>query len=137
MSQLYINPYINFDGQAREAMEFYHQALGGKLELSAFDPSGAPKPAGPGDKIMHSRLEADGAIIMGSDGMDSQPKREHGNLGIAFGGSESARLHKAFDALAQGGKVTKPLAKESWGDEFGMLTDKFGINWLVNISKET
>ncbi|HUD11532.1 MAG TPA: VOC family protein [Candidatus Saccharimonadia bacterium] len=135
MSQLYANPYINFNGRAREAMEFYHKALGGKLDMTTFNPSGAPKAAAPGDSIMHASLESDGAIIMGTDGMEGHPAPAGQNVAIALGGSEHERLTKAFNDLSEGGKVTMPLKQESWGDQFGMFTDKFDIQWMVNISK--
>ncbi len=135
MSQLFINPYINFRGQAREAMEFYQKVLGGKLDLLTFNADGAPKPAGPGDTIMHSRLESDGAIIMGTDGMKEYSPTVGDNFAIALGGSDVERLTKIFEQLGEGGKVKQGLKAESWGDQFGWLEDKFGINWMVNISQ--
>lgn len=135
MSQLFINPYINFGGRAREAFEFYQKALGGKLDLLAAGPAGPPKPAGPDDQIMHGRLESDGAIIMGTDGMKEYPAKVGENFAIALGGSDHERLANIFDQLSEGGKVKMPLKEESWGDTFGWLEDKFGINWMVNISK--
>ena len=136
MSQLFINPYLNFSGHAREAMEFYHKALGGQLDLQAFDPNGAPKPAEGDDAIMHSRLEADGAIIMATDGMPGQTAPVGENVSIALGGTDAPRLRKIFAELSEGGKVEMPLKVESWGDEYGQFTDKFGIQWMVNISKD-
>jgi PhnB protein len=135
MSQLFINPYINFGGKAREAMEFYQKVLGGKLDLLTFNPDGAPKPAGPGDTIMHSRLESDGAIIMGTDGMAEYPAKVGENFAIALGGTDREQLAKIFDQLGEGGNVKQGLKDESWGDTFGWLEDKFGINWMVNITK--
>lgn len=135
MSQLFINPYINFQGKAREAMEFYQKVLGGKLDLLTFSPGGPPKPADPGDGVMHARLESDGAIIMGTDGMKEYPPKPGDNFAIALGGSDHARLSKVFEQLGEGGKVKQGLKQESWGDTFGWLEDKFGINWMVNISK--
>lgn len=135
MGQLFINPYINFRGRAREAMEFYQKALGGKLDLLAFSADGPPKPAGPEDGIMHARLEADGAIIMGSDGMADYPPTVGDNFAIALGGSDRERLTNVFEQLSEGGKVKQGLKQESWGDTFGWFEDKFGINWMVNISK--
>ena len=136
MSQLFLSPYINFRDHAREAMEFYQKLLGGKLDLLAFNPSGPPKPAGPGDTIMHARLESDGAIIMGSDGMHEYPPTVGDNFAIALGGTDRERMTKIFNGLAEGGKVKQPLKEESWGDTFGWLEDKFGISWMVNISKD-
>jgi PhnB protein len=136
MSQLFINPYINFGGHAREAFEFYQKILDGKLDLLAFSADGAPKPAGPDDTIMHARLESDaGAIIMGTDGMAEYPAKVGENFAIALGGSDRERLTKIFEQLGEGGNVKQTLKEESWGDTFGWLEDKFHINWMVNISK--
>jgi PhnB protein len=135
MSQLFINPYINFQGRAQEAMKFYQKVLGGKLDLLTFSPDGPPREAGPGDTIMHSRLESDSAIIMGTDGMSDHPPTTGDNFAIALGGSDHERLSKIFEQLGEGGTVKQTLKTESWGDTFGWLEDKFGINWMVNISK--
>jgi PhnB protein len=135
VSQLFINPYINFQGHAREAFEFYHKIFGGKLDLLAFNPSGPPKPADPGDNIMHGRLESDSAIIMGADGMAEYPPTVGDNFAIALGGSDRERMTKIFEQLSEGGNVKQGLKEESWGDTFGWLEDKFHINWMVNISK--
>jgi PhnB protein len=135
VSKLFLNPYINFDGQCREAMEFYHKVIGGKLELSAFNEHGVPKPAGPNDRIMHSRLESDGFLLMATDGREDHPSKHGENVSLALGGTDRERLHKIFDGLSEGGRVDMPLKGESWGDEFGMFDDKFGISWMVNISK--
>ena len=134
MSQLSASPYINFQGQARQAMEFYHDALGGELQLLAFSPDGPPKEAGPGDAIMHSMLESDGVIIMGSDGMPAYPAVVGENVAIALSGSDRERLTEVFNKLSEGGQVKQPLKEESWGAMFGYFVDKFGINWMFNIS---
>ncbi|MDB5176228.1 MAG: hypothetical protein JWM81_1086 [Candidatus Saccharibacteria bacterium] len=135
MSNLAASPYINFQGRAREAMEFYQTALGGTLELSTFTEEGAPKEAGPDDAIMHSVLAVDGLIIMGSDGMPAYPPTVGDNIAIALSGSDHELLSKAFDLLSEGGTVKQALKTESWGDSFGYFVDKFGINWMVNINK--
>lgn len=134
MDKTTIDPYINFHGQAREAMEFYHGIFGGKLDLLAANPGGAPQPAGPNDTIMHARLAADAVTIMGSDGMPQYPPTVGDNVALALMGSDRERLTKAFDTLTEGGKVKQTLKTESWDDTFGWLEDKFGINWMVNIT---
>ena len=135
MSQLSASPYINFHGQAREAMEFYQQLFGGKLDLLAFDAAGAPKPAGPDDQIMHCVLESDGFSLMGTDGMSDSPVVGD-NFAVALGGSDLERLTKVFEGLSEGGTVKQPLQKASWGDTFGWVEDKYQINWMFNISDE-
>lgn len=134
MSTIAACPYINFQGRAREAMEFYQKALGGKLELFTANEQGPPKVAGPNDSIMHSMLQVEGLIIMGSDGMPDYPPSVGDNVAIALSGNDRDRLTKAFELLAEGGNVKQPLREESWGDAFGYFADKFGINWMVNIS---
>jgi PhnB protein len=134
MSRQYLGPYINFQGQAREAMEFYHKVLGGTLNLQSVNAQGAPKPAGPGDRIAHSRLDADGAVVIGSDGHPDYPAKVGENVAIAVGGTDKGRLTKIFNGLAEGGKIKMPPSDQSGG--VGWLTDKFGINWMVSIDKE-
>ncbi len=135
MSQQNLGPYINFQGRAREAMEFYHKVLGGKLDLQTVSTQGAAKPAGPGDRIMHSRLEADGVLIIGSDGHPDYPAKVGENMAIALSGRDKDRVTKIFNGLAAGGQLKGPLAKQPWGAEVGWLMDKFGINWMVSIDR--
>ncbi|SRR5712691_5931346 len=135
MSKQYVGPYVNFQGRAREAMEFYQKALGGKLDLQTANEQGARKPAGPGDRIAYARLEADGAVIIASDGHPTYPPTVGDNMAIALGGTDRARLTKAFDGLADGGKIKMPLTNQAWGSDDGYLVDKFGINWVVTIEK--
>ena len=139
MGQLAANPYINFQGHAREALEFYHAALGGEITLLAANPSGPPQPAGPEDSVMHGLISTDGLLIMGSDGHPDYPPTVGDNVAIALSGSsqDQDRLTEAFDTLSAGGMVKQPLKTESWGASFGYFVDKFGINWMFNISTST
>ena len=132
MSKIQSSPYVNFQGRAREAMEFYHKVLGGSLDLQTLNEQGVSKAAGPGDSI---RLEADGALIIASDGHPDYPAKVGDNMAIALGGTDKDRLTTIFNALAEGGRIQMPLAKRPWGADVGWLTDKFGINWTVNIDK--
>lgn len=133
MSNLAANPYINFQGRTREALEFYHEALGGEITLTAADPAGPPKIAGPNDPIMHGVVASDGLLIMGSDGHPDYPPTVGDNIAIALSGNDYDRLARVFDALSAGGTVKQALKAEAWGDAFGYFVDKFGINWMVNI----
>ena len=136
MSTLTVNPYINFAGKAHEAFEFYKQALGGELNLMTSNPSGPPKPSGPGDSVMHGTLTlSDGVVIMGTDGMADYPAKVGENFAIALSGNDREKLTSAFEKLGEGGNVKQALKDESWGDTFGWLEDKFSINWMVNITK--
>jgi len=130
-----LNPYINFNGNAKEAIEFYKNVFGGKLTMSTFKEGGAPVDASEGDKIMHAMLIADNGItLMASDTPKEWKYTPGTNVSIALGGDNEEELKSYWDKLAEGAKIEQPLAKAPWGDMFGMLTDKFGIRWLVNIS---
>jgi PhnB protein len=131
-----LNPYLGFDGNAREAMEFYKTVFGGELKLSTFGESGgAPEGVSP-DKIMHSVLNADNGItIMAADSATGMREFIVGtNMSLSLSGDNEEELTNYYNKLADGGKVESPLKKESWGDTFGMCIDKFGIFWMVNIT---
>jgi len=134
MSSIAANPYVNFQGRAREALEQYYNALGGTLTLLTMSEDGSLKKAESGDSIMHGALTSDGLLIMGSDGHPDYPVTSGDNIAIALSGDDHERLSAAFDALSAGGLVKQPLKQESWGDAHGYFTDTFGINWMVNIS---
>jgi len=130
-----LNPYISFDGNTREAMEFYKQVLGGELALSTFGEFGAPDQPG-ADKIMHAQLESpSGFTLMASDTPPGMEYKPGDNISISLSGDDSGELHGYWDNLASGGTVTMPLEKQMWGDEFGMVRDRFGITWMVNIGQ--
>lgn len=135
MSKIQLIPYVNFQGRAREALEFYREVLGGTLELYTIDEKGTAKPSGPDERISHGRLDADGAVIFASDGHPSYPPSVGDNMAIALAGRDKGRLTRAFSELAEGGRVKMPLKEQAWGSEVGWLTDKFGINWMVSIDK--
>ncbi|MBB5873167.1 PhnB protein [Allocatelliglobosispora scoriae] len=129
-----LNPYISFSDNARQAMEFYQGVLGGTLVVNTFGDFGSPDPA-VADKIMHAMLETDaGFALMASDtppGMDYNPGT---NITVSLSGDDADDLRGYWEKLAEGGTVSVPLEKQVWGDEFGQLTDKFGIPWMVNIT---
>lgn len=132
---LLAHPYINFRGKAREAMEFYRGIFGGKLDLLAMDKSGTVRPAEDGELLMHARLSASGMVIMATDGSPDFPPTVGDNMAVSLVGCEEELLRAAFDKLADGGKVKMALSDSAWGDTFGYLEDKFGINWMVDITK--
>jgi PhnB protein len=134
LSKQSVAPYINFQGRAREAMEFYHAVFGGKLELYARDANGAPKPATDGDPIMHAQLESDGLVIIASDGHPSYPVQVGDNVAIVFATSDREHALRTFDALAAGGKVKMGITDMPWGAA-GWMADKFGINWNFDVHK--
>ena len=133
---LKLNPYLNFDGHTREAMEFYKSVFGGKVEYHTFGEfPGMPIPDGYADKIMHSVLEADDVTLMASEGRPGAGVKVGDNVNLSLSGDDKDKLTGWFNALAEGGNTVLPLGEQVWGDTFGALVDKFGINWLVNITK--
>jgi PhnB protein len=127
-----LTPYLSFNGNARQAMEFYHGVVGGTLEMNTFAEFGI---ADGGDKIMHATLTADdGFIIMGSDVPPGMEYHEGQRVTVMLHGEDEAALRGAWDALAEGGSVQAPLEQQVWGDVYGALTDRFGIVWMVNIA---
>src|SRR5947209_1762866 len=130
-----LNPYLNFRDNTRQAMEFYHTVFGGKLELTTFQEYHASQDPSEDDKIMHSVVEADnGIMFMASDTPNRMEYRPGTNMSMSLTGDNEAELTSYFEKLSAGGTVTMPLEKAPWGDSFGMCTDKFGVQWLVNIT---
>ena len=130
-----LNPYISFSDNARQAMEFYRDVFGGELSLNTFGEMGG---AAPGDenKIMHAQLETPaGYTLMASDTPPGMPRSEGSSISVSLSGDDADDLRGWFTKLSDGGSVTMPLEKQVWGDEFGMCTDRFGIQWMVNISQ--
>lgn len=134
MSKVYTGNYVNFQDRAREAMEYYHAALGGNLDLQTVNEQGVAGPAGPEDPITHARLEADGVLILATDGHPNYPAQVGENIAIARGGTDKDRLTSIFNQLAEGGRVKMPLTEQAAG-AVGWLTDRFGINWMVTIDR--
>ncbi len=133
--QTKLNPYLGFKDNARQAMEFYQTVFGGKLMMSTFKEFNASQDSSQDNKIMHAMLEADnGMTFMASDTPDCMEYKAGTNYSISLSGDNEAELKGYFEKLSIGGKVTMSLEKAIWGDIFGMLTDKFGVSWLVNIA---
>ncbi|MGB0101148.1 MAG: VOC family protein [Nocardioides sp.] len=129
-----LNPYLNFDGNAREAMEFYHSVFGGELMINTFGEFGMTDGV-PADGVMHANLTTDqGFTLMASDNPPGGVPGQTPNGHLSLSGPEGDLLHGFWDQLADGGHIDVPLEKAPWGDEFGQVKDKFGINWLVNIA---
>lgn len=134
MSKVFLEPYIFFKGNAKEAMEFYKSVFGGELETSSYADMPADTPGMEGiekDWLMHSKLEGGDVKLMASDTAKASPEAK--KVSLSLGGTNEEYMRKLFDALSAGGKIFMPLRKESWGDIFGSFTDKFGIEWMMNI----
>lgn len=130
-----LNPYINFRGEAREAITFYQSVFGGVLVMNTFGDFGMEGPEA--DKVMHGMLETPrGFTLMCSDVPDSMEFDSGSSITISLSGDDAGELRGYWDKLAEAGSVTMPLERQAWGDDFGELTDRFGVRWMVNIAGE-
>ncbi|WP_461088177.1 VOC family protein [Spirosoma gilvum] len=135
-----LNPYLFFGGNCREAMEFYKSVFGGELTISTFGEGPADAHQDPKanseetkEKIMHARLNGD-VVLLASDDPNSDEPKNISQISLSLEGSDEARLSGYFEKLSQNGQILAPLGKQFWGDIFGMLTDQFGINWMISIT---
>jgi PhnB protein len=130
-----LNPYISFKENTRQAMEFYKSVFGGELRLSTFKEYNASEDPSEDNKIMHAELNTGNGIdFMAADTPKRMEYHPGTNINMSLTGDDEAELKGYFSKLSAGGQVSQPLEKALWGDSFGMLTDKFGINWFVNIT---
>jgi PhnB protein len=130
-----LNPYISFKDNTREAMEFYKSVFGGTLRMNTFKEFQASQDPSEDNKIMHAELEAgNGMTIMAADTPSRMEYKPGKNISLSLSGDNESELRRYYDKLREGGKVVEPLEKSPWGDTFGMVTDKYGIEWLVNIA---
>ena len=133
-----INPYLEFGGDCEAAFRFYERSLGGEIEAMlpfAGSPAEDFAPKEWGEKIMHARLAIGDQVLMGSD---TPPDRRQTPAGFSVSlQMESAEAaDRVFHALAEGGTVRMPIEETFWAIRFGMLTDRFGIPWMVNCDRE-
>lgn len=130
-----LNPYLNFNGDARQAIEFYEGVFGGELTITTYGDGGMPHDPADKDKIMHGQLVSpSGYWLMAADTPPGMPFNPGNTISVSLSGDDDAELRGYWDKLSVGGNVMMPLEKAPWGDSFGMLTDKFGTSWLVNIT---
>jgi PhnB protein len=130
-----LNPYLNFNGNARQALEFYQSVFGGTLNVSTFAELGAAEGAD-ASKIMHGQLETDaGYTIMAADVPGHMEYHPIEGSSVSLSGDDGDLLRGYWEKLSASGSTMMPLQKQVWGDEFGMCTDGFGIPWLVNIGQ--
>jgi PhnB protein len=129
-----LNPYISFNGDARQAMEFYQDVFGGTLTVNTFGEFGmADTPQA--DKVMHCQLETpSGYTLMAADTPPGTSYDPGHNVTVSLSGDDVDELRGYWARLSEGGTVAVPLEKQMWGDEFGQCVDRFGIDWLVNIT---
>jgi PhnB protein len=130
-----LNPYITFANNAREAMTFYQGVLGGDLAVSTFAEFGGARDGVDPDGVMHARLDTPlGFTLMASDAALHDVSTDS-RITISISGDDADALRGYFTGLMDGGEVQVPLSTQSWGDEFGMGTDRFGVSWMVNITR--
>ncbi|MEH0532861.1 VOC family protein [Streptomyces stelliscabiei] len=130
-----LNPYLSFDGDARQALEFYQEVFGGDLTLNTFGDFGQPGTS-VSDKIMHGMLETpSGFTLMGADTPPGMEYTPGSNFSVSLSGDDDTELRGYWEKLSVGGSVSVPLDKQMWGDVFGMCTDRFGVPWMVNIGE--
>lgn len=130
-----LNPYLNFQSNARQAMEFYQAVFGGKLDLTTFKDGGMSSGPDDANLVMHSQLDADhGITLMASDTPPGMELKVGTNVSISLSGDDEKTLRGYWEKLSPGGTVMMPLEQAPWGDTFGMCADQFGIQWLVNIA---
>lgn len=128
-----MNPYLNFAGNAREALEFYKKLFGGEVTtLTTYGDGGMAQDESMKNRVMHSEFKADGVFFMASDAPDNTQPHSDNNISLSLNFTDVPEQTRVFNALAQGGAVTMPLDISPWGTSFGMLTDKYGIQWLLS-----
>jgi PhnB protein len=133
-----IEPYLFFNGRCEEALDFYHRALGAEIEM-VMRYKECPEPPPPGrlppgfeDKVVHASFRVGGTRVMASDGCSNEKARFDG-FTLAISVNTEADAECVFNALAQGGQVSMPLAKTFWSPRFGMVSDRFGVGWMVSV----
>ena len=130
-----VQPYINFNGNCREAIEFYKDALGGEILYVQSYGDSPMKGMGPDDAVMHCTLKVGDSHIMACDNPEGQSSGDSGKISLAIGSNDPTGADAMFDKIADGGNVTMPMQETFWAARFGMVTDKFGVNWMFNCDK--
>jgi PhnB protein len=133
MSVKKLNPYIHFNGTAEKAIKLYEKALGAKTEalMRYGEAPGSKVPDNQKNRVMHSVLKIGNHELMVSDGLPDSSVPAGGNTDVALEFEKADELKSAFDALAAGGKVTHPLQDMFWGGKLGMLSDAYGVHWIL------
>jgi PhnB protein len=131
-----INAYLIFNGNCREAMTFYQKCLVADLQMIPFsDMPGGNVPQEAKDRLMHARLTKGPAVLMASDNMPGMPFHQGDSFSVSLNCESVQEIEKLFSTLSEKGKVTMPLQETFWAARFGMFTDQFGINWMLNLDK--
>jgi PhnB protein len=130
-----VYPYLNFDGQTAEAMKYYHSIFGGELKIQTYGESGMADKPEVASRVMHADINGELVSLMASDTHPehSPPLVLGNNMTISLVGTDKDELTRCFNQLSEGGTIMMPLEKQFWGDIYGQLVDRFGIQWSVNI----
>lgn len=136
MENVTLDAYLFFDGNCREAMQFYQKAFGGELEIKPFGEADDNAPAEKKDQVMHARLSGGAVNLMASDGMEPD-KLGTGKISLALSGTDEEKLRKIFNQLSKDGNIIHPLEKQFWGAIYGDFIDKYNVRWMVNISTQS
>lgn len=129
-----LNPYLTFDGNAREAMEFYRSIFGGELTINTFGEFGNSDPA-LADRVMHASLTTPkGYILFASDTAPGMPFKPGTTMTVSLSGDPGEGLEEAWGKLSEGGQVHVKFEKQMWGDVFGQCVDKYGTPWMVDVA---
>lgn len=132
-----MNPYLGFNGNCQAAFKFYEAALGGKIVAMityAETPMAAEMPADWRGKIIHARMTVGDRVLMGSDAPPDRYQQAAG-MSVCFSLDQPAEAERVFKALSDGAKVEMPIAETFWAQRFGMLTDRFGVPWMINCER--
>ena len=127
-----VNPYIAYKGNCRQAIEFYKSALDAQVLFSQTVGESPMSDMGPAENIMHCTIKVGDSTIMMCDDPKPDGASGGGNISLAIGLDDANRAKQLFNNLANGGTVVMPLEKTFWAEAFGMVTDKFGIKWMIN-----
>ncbi len=127
-----ISTYLNFDGETREAMQYYAECLGADLDIKSFKDVGMGDDPGVADRTMHARLSKGSIIIMASDSEPGAPYSKGNNFFLSIDCESSEEVQRLHDALGAGGRVLMEPQDTFWGARFSMITDRFGVGWMFN-----
>lgn len=134
-----LTPYLIFNGQCEEALNFYAKAIGGEIkDLMRYEGSPAEAMSDDTEKVLHSHFVVDGNILfMASDSGKGAPMASPGGMvHLSLNFKDEGRLENVFATMSDGGTVSMPLQDTFWGARFGMLTDQYGINWMFNYDRK-
>ncbi len=132
-----INAYINFNGNCREAMEFYKECLDAELTLQPIEgsPMESQCPTAIRHQILHATLQKDNLLLMGSDMISSDGFAKGNNIALSLNCNSEKEINSFYDKLSEGGHIIHSLRTEFWGAILGVFTDRFGIRWMLNYDK--